>query len=85
MPGVTVDKYGDILVTQILSYGMEQRKDMIYSPPHKCTCRKRWDRISGIFERNELQLRKLEGLDEYKGWYGSSHPEKTSTRSGKTA
>ena len=77
MPGVTVDKYGDILVTQILSYGMEQRKDMIYSLLINVLA-ENGEHISGI--RNELQLRKLEGLDEYKGWYGSSHPEKTSTQ-----
>ena len=79
MPGVTVDKYGDILVTQILSYGMEQRKDMIYSLLINVLA-ENGEHISGIFERNELQLRKLEGLDEYKGWYGLSHPERTSTQ-----
>lgn len=79
MPGVTVDKYGDILVTQILSFGMEQRKDMIYSLLIKVLA-ENGEHISGIFERNELQLRKLEGLAEYKRWYGSSHPEKTSTQ-----
>ena len=59
MPGVTVDKYGDILVTQILSYGMEQRKDMIYSLLINVLA-ENGEHIAGIFERNELQLRKLE-------------------------
>ncbi len=79
MPGVTVDKYGDILVTQILSYGMEQRKDLIYSLLIK-VLNKYGENISGIFERNELQLREHEGLERYKGWYGNSHPEKTVTQ-----
>ena len=84
MPGVTVDKYGDILVTQILSYGMEQRKDMIYSLLINILA-ENGEHISGIFERNELKLRKLEGLDEYRGGTVrhilKEHPHK----SGKTA
>ena len=30
LPGLTVDRYNSVLVTQITSYGMEIRKDMIY-------------------------------------------------------
>ena len=30
LPGLTVDRYNDILVTQISSYGLEMIKDMIY-------------------------------------------------------
>ena len=30
LPGLTVDRYNDILVSQISSYGLEQRKDMLY-------------------------------------------------------
>lgn len=30
MPGLTIDKYGDILVSQVLSYGMDMIKDMIF-------------------------------------------------------
>ncbi len=29
-PGLTVDKFGDILVTEVLSLGMEVRKDLLY-------------------------------------------------------
>lgn len=79
MPGVTVDKYGDILVTQILSYGMEQRKDLIYSILVK-VLENYGENVSGIFERNELQLREHEGLERYKGWYGEKRPEKTVTQ-----
>ena len=31
LPGVTVDRFEDVLVTQIMSYGMEQRKDALYA------------------------------------------------------
>ena len=30
LPGLAVDRYNDILVTQISSYGLDIRKDMIY-------------------------------------------------------
>ena len=33
------------------------------------------EKISGIFERNEGELRKKEGLPQYKGWYGDKHPQ----------
>ena len=29
-PGLTVDKFGDILVTEVLSLGMDRRRDMLY-------------------------------------------------------
>lgn len=30
-PGLTVDRFGDVLVAQVLSLGLEQRKTMIFS------------------------------------------------------
>lgn len=70
LPGLTVDKYNDILVCEVLSFGMEQRKDMLYS----LICRvlkEGGDEVNGIFERNEAQIRALEGLAAHKGWYES--------------
>lgn len=72
LPGVTVDRYGDILVSEIASYGMEQRKDIIYS-----ALRSEIPELRGIYERNEGELRLKEGLELYKGWYGEDHPEET--------
>lgn len=72
LPGVTVDKYGDILVSQIVSYGMEQRKDLIYRP--LCACLEALGiEVRGIFERNDLALRDHEGLAQCKGWYLSEY------------
>lgn len=31
MPGLTVDRYGSILVAQVLSLGMEQVKDVVFA------------------------------------------------------
>ena len=55
-PGLTVDRFSDLLVTQTLSVGMERLKDMMQT-------------ISGIFERNDAAIRSLEGLEQGKGWY----------------
>ena len=68
MPGLTVDKYGDILVSQVLSYGMDMIKDMIFRLLVE-ELEKDGVKVSGIMERNDVAIRKLEGLEQYKGWY----------------
>jgi len=78
LPGLTVDRYGDILVSQVLSYGTEMRKGIIYAALTKVLS-DMGEKISGIYERNDVAIRKLEGLDEYKSWYGNNHPESTKT------
>ncbi len=80
-PGLTVDRYGDILVTQTLSLGMEKRKDLIF-PLLVQILREDGQKIGGIFERNDVAIRALEGLEENKGWYvlpGESAPESVIT------
>jgi len=69
LPGLTVDRYGDILVTQVLSFGMEKRKDIVYSAL-KTVMEECGEKFLGIFERNDVAIRELEGLEQYKGWYG---------------
>lgn len=73
LPGLTVDRYNNLLVTEVASYGMEQIKDVIYSAL-LCQLREGGERIDGIYERNEGELRRKEGLVQYKGWYGDEHP-----------
>ncbi len=67
-PGLTVDRFSDVLVTQTLSAGIEKRKDMIF-PILLETLREDSQEIRGIFERNDVAIRALEGLDEGKGWF----------------
>lgn len=79
LPGLTVDRFSDIIVTQVLSYGMEKIKDMIYAAIVKILC-DGGEEISGLFERNDVAIRELEGLEQYKGWYEAiPHPESTVT------
>lgn len=79
LPGLTVDKYNDILVVQILSLGIEKRKDMILNLLYE-EMKKDFD-IKGIYIRNDVDIREKEGLSEYKGWFdlGEKIPSETKT------
>ncbi|MDD8048412.1 MAG: class I SAM-dependent rRNA methyltransferase [Thomasclavelia sp.] len=68
LPGLTVDRYNDILVTQISSYGMDKNKDIIYDALLEVLKEDNQD-IKGIYERNDINVRTKEGLDVYKGYY----------------
>ncbi|MBQ2848093.1 MAG: class I SAM-dependent rRNA methyltransferase [Clostridia bacterium] len=79
LPGLTVDRFFDIIVTQVLSYGMDKIKDIIYAALVKIL-RDYGEEINGLFERNDVAIRELEGLEQYKGWYDAiPHPESTVT------
>lgn len=79
LPGLTVDRFSDILVAQVLSFGMDKIKDMIYKTLVKIL-RESGEEISGVYERNDVAIRELEGLEQYKGWYeGIEHTDKTVT------
>ena len=73
-PGLTVDKFADILVTQTLSVGMEKLKPVLF-PLIAEILRADGHEISGIFERNDVKIRELEGLEQGKGWFGDAHPD----------
>lgn len=67
-PGLTVDRFSDILVTQTLSMGMEKIKDVVF-PLLVKVLRSDGQDIRGIYERNDVAIRELEGLPQNKGWY----------------
>ena len=76
-PGLTVDRFSDLLVTQTLSIGMEQVKDTVF-PLLVALLRQDGQEIRGIFERNDVAIRELEGMAQNKGWYvlpGETPPE----------
>ena len=80
-PGLTVDKFGDILVTQTLCLGTELRKDWIF-PALVQAMEADGQPIRGIYQRNDVKIRELEGLEQNKGWYplaGKPLPESTQT------
>ena len=70
IPGLIVDKYGEYLSIQILSLGIDQRKDMfvkilvdLFNPV-------------GIYERSDVPVRKKEGLPVTKGILYGQVPDK---------
>ena len=67
-PGLTVDRFNDLLVSEVLSVGTEKRKGLIYRLLIEEFAAD-GVRIRGIFERNESKIRELEGLPLEKGWY----------------
>ena len=80
-PGLTVDRFGDILVTQTLSRGMEGMKGLLFPLLHRILTQE-GEEIRGIYERNDAAIRRLEGLDEGKGFFplpGLPVPESTRT------
>lgn len=79
LPGLTVDKFSDIIVTQVLSFGIDNIKDMIYEIVYD-ELTKSGVSVKGIYERNDVAIRELEGLSQYKGWYEKiPHQQETYT------
>jgi len=59
LPGLVVDRFGDVLVVQITTAGMERLKSDIVAALEKVI------RPSAILLRNDTSSRELEGLDSY--------------------
>ena len=78
-PGLTVDRFESVLVTQTLSLGMERIKPRLF-PLLAKVLREDGQDIRGIYERNDVAIRGLEGMAQGKGWYplsGETPPEQT--------
>ncbi len=67
LPGFICDKFGDVLVTQTMSYGMELRKPILFNAL-KTELRNAGFTVSAIFERNDVAVREKEGLSQGKGY-----------------
>lgn len=69
LPGITVDKFGDILVIESLALGTDRLKLLIL---RYLTEALEEDRITvrGIYERSDAKVRRLEGMELHKGFIG---------------
>ena len=67
-PGLTVDRFGSVLVSEVLSLGIEKRKDIIYKELVDALG-KLGEKITSLYERNDGEIRALEGMEKYKGFY----------------
>ena len=65
-PGFTVDRFEDVLVTEVLSLGIETRKELLYRLLREvlADC---GVQVRCIYERNESPLRVKEGMQTGKG------------------
>lgn len=66
-PGLTVDRFGPVLVAQVLSLGIERVKHILF-PALLRILRDMGEVIEVIYERNEVAIRELEGLKCYQGF-----------------
>ena len=62
LPGLIVDRYGDTLVAQFLSCGVERWKSVIADALLAATG------LTRLYERSDASVRGLEGLPEATGW-----------------
>ena len=67
-PGWTVDRYGDVLVSEVLSLGIERRRAMLYALLREELAALGVN-VSCIYERNESLIREKEGMTCGKGPY----------------
>ena len=66
LPGLIVDRYGDTLVAQFSSAGVERWKAVLTDGLLAATG------LSKLYERSDASSRALEGLPEVKGWLRGS-------------
>jgi 23S rRNA (cytosine1962-C5)-methyltransferase len=68
LPALIIDKFNDYFVMQTLSYGIEVWKDAIVDALKSIFNPK------GIYERNDVPVRELEGLQQQKGFLTDPFP-----------
>ena len=78
-PGLTVDRFNNLLSVQILSFGMDARRDVIL-PLLADALRADGMPVDGIYIRNDVAIRALEGLEQYKGWFPGFEGPSTLTK-----
>ena len=70
LPAMIVDSFGDVLVLQCLSLGMERFKGDVVNALMELV------HPTGIYERNDVPVRTLEGLEQKKGLLYGRVPER---------
>jgi 23S rRNA (cytosine1962-C5)-methyltransferase len=62
LPGIIADRYGDTVVVQLTTAGADKWRGAIADSLHKATG------CTRIYERSDVEVRKLEGLEPVTGW-----------------
>lgn len=66
LPGLIIDRFGDVFVIQTLTLGMDRFKSIIAELLHELFA------VRGLYERNDAPVRTLEGLELKAGFIGNS-------------
>jgi 23S rRNA (cytosine1962-C5)-methyltransferase len=74
LPGLIVDRYGDVLSAQFLSAGMERWRDALADLLLAATG------CTRLYERSDSGVRALEGLEPRAGWLRGEGPTELSIR-----
>ncbi len=69
-PGLTVDRFGDILVAQVLCLGIERIKHFLI-PKLVEILREYGETVTAVYERNDVAIREREGMEQYKGFFAA--------------
>lgn len=69
LPGMTIDKYEDILVVESLALGIDRMKEVIVELLREILAED-GIRIRGVFERSDAKERLKEGMQRVKGFIG---------------
>ena len=67
-PGLTVDRFESVLVAQVLCLGMELIQEELFSLLLE-VLRSDGQDVVGVYERNDVAIRELEGMEQGKGWH----------------
>lgn len=69
LPQLIIDKFGDVLVLQTLAYGIDRWKPEIIAAIQAI-----FPNAAGIYERNDVPVRELEGIPQQKGFLTDPFP-----------
>lgn len=75
LPGITVDKFSDVLVIESLALGTDKMKNLIIDYLKEVLAEDGIV-IRGVYERSDAKVRELEGMERLKGFIGDSFDTK---------
>lgn len=67
-PGLTVDRFNNVLSVQVLSLGIERVKRFIITKLVEIL-REQGETIDAVYERNDVAIREREGMEQCKGFF----------------
>lgn len=79
LPGLTVDKFGDVLVLESLALGMDRMKETVLRLLLEVLSGEGLP-IRGVFERSDAKERLKEGMERYKGFLSAPFDTKVEIR-----